>query len=294
MSEQILIVADRLFECRTSAHIVAREIKRQRGKYTFLSVNDLLSKKDTLSFQYDKGRCRIIFKKRGKSIDLKREVRSVFHWRPMRLDDFPGKEKLKKDEYKFFSGEWRNLLKGVYFSLTDRFWLNPYPINMEMQEKAYQLQMAQQIGFTIPFTFISTSLKESKKVFGDCQTNIIYKPFLPPEITAKDKKGKPKPLMLYTTVIKKDDFVNFETDYATPNIFQEYVPKKKEVRITVIGRAVFAAECDSQKGELSKHDWRKDIYRLPFNSHQLPPKISDQCFRLMRKLGLNYCTIDMI
>lgn len=294
MGNKVLIITDRESGTKSSAHFVAPEISRQGGQYVFLSIADLLAKKDSLSLLYNKGTCTINFYKRGRSINLKKEIKSVLFWRPQKFRESEAYKKLDKSEYDFFVNEWRVFLRGIYFSLKDCFWLNPYPHNLQFQEKAYQLQLAQSLGFKIPFSFMTTSLKQARSLFKNTKDAIVYKTFGSSIIERKDRHGKKELLQLFTTKINKKNLRNFETEYVIPNIFQRYVPKKKELRITIVGRAVFAAEIDSQTMEASQHDWRKGIFVLPFCKHSLPSSMGYKCFRLMRKLGLNYCTIDMI
>jgi hypothetical protein len=40
------------------------------------------------------------------------------------------------------------------------------------------------------------------------------------------------------------------------------IQKKKELRITIVGRDVYAFEIDSQQSEAAKIDWRKDGINL--------------------------------
>ncbi|MFC1593933.1 hypothetical protein ACFL38_01235 [Candidatus Omnitrophota bacterium] len=294
MKNKILLIADKLFTRKTSAHSIAQEVTRQGAQPVFLSVDDLVAKRDSLDVFYDKGVCSIRLRKRGRILELTKDIRSVLYWRPRLLDDLDARKRLSKTEYSFFFDEWRLFLRGIFFSLKSCFWLNPYPDNLQLQEKVYQLQIAQQIGFLIPFTFITTSLKHARAVLADSKHDFIYKSFAPLMVERKNRHGKDKALFLYTSPVKKTELRDFETEYPTPNIFQHYVSKKREVRITVVGKKVFAAEVDSQALEAGKHDWRKAIHTLPFRVHSLPRGIERKCFRLMRKLGLNYCTIDMI
>ena len=49
-----------------------------------------------------------------------------------------------------------------------------------------------------------------------------------------------------------------------PMILQAYVPKQPELRITVVGRQVFAAEIHSQQTHHTRHDWRRyDLSNTP-------------------------------
>jgi hypothetical protein len=60
-----------------------------------------------------------------------------------------------------------------------------------------------------------------------------------------------------------------------PTIFQAYVPKQLEVRVTVVGTAVFAAEIHSQKTRRTRYDWRRyDHYETPYHQHVLPADLA--------------------
>ena len=80
-----------------------------------------------------------------------------------------------------------------------------------------------------------------------------------------------------------------------PVIFQAYVPKRVELRITVVGRQVFAAEIHSQHSNHTKHDWRRyDRYQTPYFPHSLPTHLQQLCVRLVERLGLCYGAIDTV
>ena len=75
----------------------------------------------------------------------------------------------------------------------------------------------------------------------------------------------------------------------TPGIFQETIPKRIELRITVIGRKVFATEIHSQTSAESLSDWRRaDIERLPHDVHALPHDIEERCLKLLDRFDLAY------
>ncbi|HYU74616.1 MAG TPA: hypothetical protein VEL31_18255 [Ktedonobacteraceae bacterium] len=46
---------------------------------------------------------------------------------------------------------------------------------------------------------------------------------------------------------------------ATTHLFQEYLPKRLDVRVVVIGRQVFAAEIHSQHSERTRLDFRQGL-----------------------------------
>jgi glutathione synthase/RimK-type ligase-like ATP-grasp enzyme len=80
-----------------------------------------------------------------------------------------------------------------------------------------------------------------------------------------------------------------------PVIFQAYVPKRVELRITVVGGEVFAAEIHSQQSNHTRHDWRRyDLGETPHLPHELPADVARRCLRLVGELGLCYGAIDMV
>src|SRR5262249_3569975 len=99
----------------------------------------------------------------------------------------------------------------------------------------------------------------------------------------------------YTEVVSRRDVGYAEAIRYCPLIFQAYVPKRVELRITVVGQQVFAAEIHSQQTNHTRHDWRHyDFHRTPYFAHPLPAEVQQCCLRLVERLGLCYGAIDMV
>jgi glutathione synthase/RimK-type ligase-like ATP-grasp enzyme len=80
-----------------------------------------------------------------------------------------------------------------------------------------------------------------------------------------------------------------------PTIFQAYVPKDVELRITVVGQQVFAVAIHSQQTQHTRHDWRHyDLSHTPHTLHELPEQVRHRCLQLVDRLGLCYGAIDLI
>ncbi len=291
--KNILIIDDKENGNDTSADFVGKHIEDLGGNCVYLRLHDLANKKSCLSVSYDEGVQHIIFKNDVVNVDLTKEIQSVFFWRPRLpkeiIDKIEGKDKL------FYRAEWGNFMRGIYLSLKDCFWMNPYPQNVIYEEKVYQLKIAQEIGFRIPQSFITTSIEEASQYLAPIKEDVVYKPFSQNFWEKKKEGGKIDVYGLYTTVIKKEDLNDSEHEFPTPNIFQVYVPKKIELRITCVGKAVMACEIQSQKSEIAKHDWRHyDLDNTPHLKHKLPKDIENLCLKYLRNLNLTYGCIDMI
>ena len=82
---------------------------------------------------------------------------------------------------------------------------------------------------------------------------------------------------------------------TVPCVFQEYIPKDIEIRATVVGEQVFAAEIHSQTSQRTKHDWRRyDLENTLHKPHELPIEVRGACVGITRHYGLEFGAIDLI
>jgi glutathione synthase/RimK-type ligase-like ATP-grasp enzyme len=102
--------------------------------------------------------------------------------------------------------------------------------------------------------------------------------------------------MIFTTKMTKEDLKHaMDLEYA-PCMFQEYVPKKNEFRVTVIGDTLHTAEIHSQKKEKTMHDWRRDddFKNTPYIKAKLPNYVTSKLLKFMELMGLEFGAIDLI
>ena len=81
---------------------------------------------------------------------------------------------------------------------------------------------------------------------------------------------------------------------CAPGIFQEYVPKRVETRITIVGDEVFASEIDSQSNPATIHDWRRDFANTRYRTHELPVAVAKKCLDFVRMLNLKFGALDFV
>ena len=79
---------------------------------------------------------------------------------------------------------------------------------------------------------------------------------------------------------------------VAPVIFQEYVPAGIDLRVTVVGSAIFAAAIAPAAGE-TRVDFRMRVGRSSMDSFVLPAEVAGQLRLLMERLGLVYGAIDL-
>ncbi len=72
---------------------------------------------------------------------------------------------------------------------------------------------------------------------------------------------------------------------------------RNELRVTIIGDELFAAEIDSQSRESTSVDWRNwsdGGIDIPYRKATLPADIAERCMMLVRSYHLNFSAIDLI
>ena len=159
-------------------------------------------------------------------------------------------------------------------------WVNNVVRDAAAAHKPWQLQVAQQVGLSVPETLITNDSDAVWQFWQRYPNQIVYKPFLATAHAWRE-----------TRLLRESDFALASTIQLAPVIFQEYVPAGVDLRITVIGDRLFAAEAQVGQGEYPV-DVRFNP-NLPYQPHQLPDAVAEKLLVLMRTLGLEYGAIDM-
>jgi len=162
---------------------------------------------------------------------------------------------------------------------------------INMQRKAPQLKRARALGFTVPPTLFTNDPREFLAFYRRHNGKIVSK--ITGTITMKHYIGED--FLRFTEPVSTRDVAYASSVAHCPIIFQAYVPKRLELRITVVGTRVFACEIHSQATHRTAHDYRHyDLGSTPHGVHALPESEARRCVRMVRELGLLYGAIDMI
>ena len=169
--------------------------------------------------------------------------------------------------------------------------------------------MASRLGLQIPRTLVSNDPDNIWPFYEACDRQMIYKALglASPSLlqsgsstTGQWKYNQEHPnnenflRMIYTKLIREQDLALLDTIRLAPGFFQEYIPKRVELRVTIIGNDIFTAELHSQVHEETRYDWRHYEVEVPTYEHQLPVEIAEKCLALTKAYGLHFSTSDMI
>lgn len=175
-------------------------------------------------------------------------------------------------------------LTALYASI-DALWVGA-PARLRVANvKPLQLIHADAVGLSTPVTLISNDparVAFREELRGrDC----AVKPLEVVGVQAPDGYRFP----LTQILPAKADAVGAP---LAPSMLQAYVEKAFELRCVVIGDEVFAASIYSQEQPETTVDWRGGD--PPFEAYSLPDHIRDAALALVRRLGLNYASMDFI
>lgn len=214
-------------------------------------------------------------------------VESVYYRRPAESELDPS---LSLREARAFAlRECRSTVVGLW-TVMGCLWVNHPLHNQAAEFKIRQLQVAPEIGFQVPRTLITNDPQKATNFYHQCGENIVAKTLHDGMVEYDDGC-----LLIFTTRVLEAHLERINSVRYAPCLFQEYIPKLVELRVTVVGDHVFAAEIHSQHSPRTKDDWRRyDFANTPHFPHELPRSVAQMCVRLVRLFGLNYGAIDLI
>lgn len=191
-------------------------------------------------------------------------------------------------EYKLYLlGEYNSLLTNIYNLIEAKRWMSRPRYVYEAENKMLQLKIASQIGFQIPETVVTSEKKILQEFANKHKYKLIIKPLNQGRINEINNVRS-----IFTNKLKKEHIDKIDQFTLTPSIFQPYIEKEYELRITVVKNKVFAAKIDSQKDQKTMVDWRK--HKLKFSKYILPEDLVLKCLKLVKKLNLSFGAIDII
>jgi glutathione synthase/RimK-type ligase-like ATP-grasp enzyme len=280
----ILILTD-----ATDTHADHLEQKLQRRGATFRRFDPgQFPSKAEISVKYSStGKTESQLSAGDEQIDLE-SIKSVWFRRPSpsiaheEITDDVAREYIAEESKTFMHDAWNAM---------ECFWLPaPPPVIRKAEFKASQLRLAGSLGFELPPTLFTNNPDAFLDFYREHNGNIVSK--IPSSSLYRFIGTR---FNRYTQVVSKRDIAHARGIQLCPMIFQAYVPKRVELRITVVGRDVFAAEIHSQHSNHTRHDWRRyDRYQTPYFQHELPRALQSRCIELVERLGLCYGAIDMV
>jgi hypothetical protein len=220
-------------------------------------------------------------------VDLSR-AKAVWWWRketsviPTPHDGFIGD---------FVTREYRELMESFEKLISGAAWpIRPSSVRLS-NLKCYQLALARELGLQTPATIITNDansvvefVRRNSSRFGEM---LLYKPLTwfvaPPN------------RFLYANIVSIHQVDSRPLSVAAaPCQFQEYISKSHELRVTVVGRRVFAVHIDSQGRPETAVDFRRDQDAVSYVPGRLPSGIANRLQEMLRRCRLSFGAFDLV
>ncbi len=160
-------------------------------------------------------------------------------------------------------------------------WVNPREADAAAHHKPYQWAVARQVGLRVPRTLVTNKPDEARHFIETIGVGrVVFKAFLASTQAWRE-----------TRLIERSDMDRLALVKYAPVIFQEYIPGV-DLRITVIGNSIFAAEIDARQTSYPV-DMRMVVGEAAVRAVELPPGLTGSLLELQRRLQLVYGAIDV-
>lgn len=201
---------------------------------------------------------------------------------------------LAQQERAYAKLETEQALFSLLYAL-DCYWMSHPRALRGAQWKGEQLKRAQQMGFRIPASIVTNSPDEVRRFREQVAGPIVFKAMSTPTLAADEVEAQQRIAGgLATTLIDEGVLANLDAVRELSCHFQEYVAKRHELRVTVIGRRVFAARLHSQDDPRTAIDSRDMSAPIRYEACALPPEVERRCVDFVRSYGLEYGALDLI
>lgn len=256
---------------------VVEHITRAGREVVQLDLADFPAKRAMQASWGNVGPPTFMIEHEGKNIDL--NTSKAVWWR--RVQPFIVDASVSQEQHRAFAhSETSQAVHGMLDSLRCG-WINPREADAAAHHKPLQWTVARQLGIPLPRTLVTTTAQAAREfVQHVAPAKVVFKAFL-----ASIQEWRE------TRIVEQEDLDRLDLVRYAPVIFQEYVPGV-DLRIMVIGDAIFAAEIDARNTSYP-FDMRMVVGEGVVAAVTLPKPVQAQLLALMRRLNLMYGAIDM-
>ena len=169
---------------------------------------------------------------------------------------------------------------------TDARWMNDPDAARRARHKPWQLRLAQRSGLAVPATLITT-FPQAAREFAERFPDLVVKP-------VSGAHPQEPPRAVPTSRVAPDaDFAAVAFGPTLPELKQRRVPKRADIRLTVVGDRLLAAR---KPADPDAHPDDVDVRFAPSVSPwlpaQVPPRVAEAVHRYMTDAELAYGAFD--
>jgi len=164
-------------------------------------------------------------------------------------------------------------------------WIDSPAAVADASRKPLQLRTAASCGLRVPPSLVTNSGPRVRKFATEVGGNIIYKSLSTGVIIESDELR-----IIYTARVCVDDLDGRAIGMCC-HLFQKWVPKVFDVRMTVVGANVFPVAVRTTS-EQARTDWRSRYDELSYDVCAVPAPVRAGALKYLRSMNLTYGAFD--
>lgn len=218
------------------------------------------------------------------------QISNIWYRRP---EEFSLAAKDDSPEAKFTRLEWTEFFENFFAHVPSKRWMNHPSVNATASRKLEQLSTAAKLGIKIPDTLVTQQPEELKAFYAKHEGRLIAKPLSSGYVERGEDEFDS---LIYTNQLRVGDMEDLTDLSVCPTLFQEFVEKDYDVRITVVDSDLTAVKLVAKERDGTQ---RCDIRRnnmvdVIHSQIELPSQIASSIWALMKKYSLRFAAIDMV
>jgi glutathione synthase/RimK-type ligase-like ATP-grasp enzyme len=194
------------------------------------------------------------------------------------------------EDTKFAATEYRWFFHSVMYlfeTLPVRC-INKYSASRLINNKSVQLLLARNCGMNVPATLMTNSPSAVRNYFRESASRMICKAFYPHiwQKQTKDAVAVTETFELTESMLPEDEVLTY-----APAIYQELVVKQFDVRMVLLGSAVYSYSVHNPTGAI---DWRQDAGQglVQIQPIDTPPEVERGVLAFAARSQIAYGSFD--
>jgi MvdC family ATP-grasp ribosomal peptide maturase len=181
-------------------------------------------------------------------------------------------------------------LEGFLDALHGARWVNDIQRERAAENKQRQLRTAAASGLRVPRTLVTNDPAAARGFFEETGGRMVAKLLRPLTVGMNAASD-----FVYTSRVSAEDLADAETLRHSPMVFQELIPKARELRVAWVAGEAFTGALDASGTSRGQTDWRRAApEECSWQRACLPAEVSSGLRSLMSELGLVFGAIDLI
>lgn len=217
------------------------------------------------------------------------DVSHIWYRRPEQLQDARFDS---SPESKYTRTEWAEFIECFFAHVPTEKWVNHPACNAAASRKLEQLTTAAILGFKVPDTLVTQNPENLRAFYRQHQGQVVVKPLSTGYIERSEKENDS---LIYTNLILEKHLENLDDLSICPALFQQFIQKQHDVRITVMDGNIHAVAIVAREksGEQRCDVRRNNMSDAIYQKISLPNVVRQSIERIMQHYRLRFGAIDM-